>query len=57
MLVWLLGGSSTGKSSIARRMLAIDPDVRVDTTHRTAAECAQEIVGLVRSRAAAQPLT
>ncbi len=37
--------------------VSIDPDVRVDTTHRTAADCAQEIVGLVRSRAAAQPLT
>lgn len=32
--------------------VAIEPDLRIDTTHRIAADCAAEIVGVVRSWAA-----
>jgi chloramphenicol 3-O phosphotransferase len=34
--------------------LVADPDVRLDTSHRTPAECATELVELVRERAASR---
>ncbi len=37
--------------------VVIEPDLRIDTTHRTAADCAAEIVRVVRSRAASGSLT
>lgn len=37
--------------------LPIEPDLRIDTTHRSPTECASEIVDGVRSRAASRPLT
>ena len=37
--------------------VVIEPDVRLDTTTRMAADCADEIVALVRSRVGPRPLT
>ena len=66
-MTWMSSSRGNGPAEIGswvqppptprRRGSSIEPDLRVDTTFRTAADCAEQIVGLVRSQAAIAVLT